>query len=191
MAVSNSTYKMAVASAGTLTPVFRINCGGNLITTTDGSPSWRADNVPGYFEGDGFIKYNALIADTSGVPWVKGSTIPDYIEETVYNTLFDSESYIGNNISDIRYEIPSGLVNGQYIVRIYTGDDTEETTNYFTSFINGIDTGNIFPYDLFGGNNITGIWDSPIIEVSDGSMSLYFEPYDYVFFMAIEILKID
>lgn len=191
MAVSNSTYKNAIAIAGNWVPVFRINCAGSLIIPPDSSPSWRNDSQPGYYEGDGFRKYNALYGNTSAVPWVKGATIPDYVQDSVYNTIYLSQSYIYDNLSDIYYEIYEELSVGTYMVRLYTGDDSGDTGYYFEGFLNEVPTGRIEPRVLFGGNYVTGVWDSIPFQILNGVLAIYLEPFPGVFFNAIEILKLE
>ncbi len=105
---------------------FRLNAGGNQITSTDIGPNWEEDSQNGAGSGGNFAVNTGTTTVTGGIPFdVRDASIPAYVNEMVFNQLFSEERYDLEGDPDMEYSLD--VNNGTYVVHMYFANSFEGT----------------------------------------------------------------
>ncbi|WP_274475905.1 malectin domain-containing carbohydrate-binding protein, partial [Mangrovimonas aestuarii] len=103
-----------------LTPIIRINAGGPEVTATDGGPNWEGNTASGAVSGTDYSVTSGGSFTINGTDLVyadRDPSIPDYIDETTYTTVMNSERSVGISSPPMVFSIP--IPNGDYLVNLY------------------------------------------------------------------------
>lgn len=119
---SSNTEDISIPLTAVITelfqPLYRINAGGSTVVATDGGPDWLGDNPIDssaiFTVNTGNIGSYELLYEN------RDSSIPSYIDESTFNSLFADERWDPSDGPEMLYSIP--LVNENYIVRLYIGN---------------------------------------------------------------------
>lgn len=101
-----------------VTPLVRINCGGEAVSNDQ--LNWVSDSVTGATSNTNFSVNTGNIFNANFSFENKNPSIPSYINEATFNSLFDQEKYDPAAFPEMEYQIP--ITNGNYIVNLYLGN---------------------------------------------------------------------
>uniref|UniRef100_UPI0023798E79 HYR domain-containing protein n=1 Tax=Mangrovimonas aestuarii TaxID=3018443 RepID=UPI0023798E79 len=103
-----------------INPIIRINAGGPEVTATDGGPNWEGNTASGAVSGTDYSVTSGGSFTINGTDLVyaeRDPSIPDYIDETTYTTVMNSERSVGISSPPMVFSIP--IPNGDYLVNLY------------------------------------------------------------------------
>lgn len=100
------------------TVLLRINGGGEVINTLDGSPSWVENSAQGPASTSLFEATSGKSGNNNFPLENRHESIPNYISDQEYIQIFNTERYTTD--ASMEYSIP--LPNGQYAVNLYLGN---------------------------------------------------------------------
>ncbi|MEL6358103.1 MAG: malectin domain-containing carbohydrate-binding protein, partial [Bacteroidota bacterium] len=100
-----------------LVPLVRINAGGVEVIATDAGPNWQANTDlnggASFTVSSPSNEVFSLFVPASG----RDASVPTYIDDVTYETLFETERFDGPGGEELQYFIP--LSNDDYIVKLY------------------------------------------------------------------------
>ncbi|WP_010180159.1 Kelch repeat-containing protein [Aquimarina agarilytica] len=99
-------------------PLVRINSGGSAITNSQ--LNWESNAISGASSNSIFSVNTGLIFNATFSYAERNPSIPSYIDETTFNSIFDQEKFDANASPEIEYQIP--IANGDYVVNFYLGN---------------------------------------------------------------------
>jgi len=180
------TFEVMVEQDFTI--LLRISGGGNVINTTDGTPSWMANYVQGPANTEAFEATSGKSGSNVFPLENRHASIPSYISDEEYVSIFNKERYTTD--ATMEYKIP--LPNGQYAVNLYLGNGYIGTSalgkRYYGLQIEGevVET-SIDLIERFG-HQIGGM-EQYLVTVTDGELNILFEKQkENPLFNGIEIL---
>ncbi|WP_170226046.1 malectin domain-containing carbohydrate-binding protein [Robertkochia marina] len=113
-------------------PVYRINVGGaTSVSATDGGPDWEQNPDNDYYRGVLYEMKGGIIGVGNLSYADRDSSIPPYIDESVYNQLYASERHIDSLNNEMEFEVV--LPDGLYTLNLYTGRIDEANATYQVS----------------------------------------------------------
>ncbi|WP_405397996.1 PQQ-dependent sugar dehydrogenase [Maribacter sp. Asnod2-G09] len=156
--------------------VFRIKSAGPTVPSTDGGPDWLGGAPSGAHSGTGYSVNTGVSAPATGMLYVdRDPSIPSYIDQTTYGSLFSHERWDGPGAPEMQYSVP--LPNGDYRVNIYVGNFCSCTDEVGERVFGITVEGNVVRngLDLITefGHRSGGMLSYPVT-VSDGSLQLGF-----------------
>lgn len=114
-----------ILNAEDLIPVVRINAGGAKVSANDNGPDWLADNTGGNQGYSAFsVNTGNVYGGTSLNYFDRDSSIPEYIDQELFEALYSSEKYDPASSPPMVYNIP--LPEGNYTVNLYFGTSYSE-----------------------------------------------------------------
>ncbi|WP_162558723.1 PKD domain-containing protein [Robertkochia solimangrovi] len=158
-------------------PVFRINAGSTVdIATVDNGPDWVATPVNGTYIGADYSVNTGYNFSTSFLYANHDESIPDYITEDLYTTLYATERYDVATGEEMEFKIP--LENGTYKINLYLGTAYDGTMNegdrsFNILLENNVVESNFDPVAAFGFG--VGAIKSYDVTLTDGELNLSFE----------------
>ncbi|WP_242015683.1 malectin domain-containing carbohydrate-binding protein, partial [Robertkochia marina] len=157
-------------------PVARINVGGNsTVTSSDNGPDWESNPTNNAYQGASY-SVNTGINATASFDFVnRSNSIPNYIDENIFNGIFQNERWDPTEGEEMEFQIP--LDNGEYTVNLFVGNSYNLTNlsgdRIYDIFIEGnIVADNFDPIATFG-HQVAGMLSYPVI-VSDGVLNIGF-----------------
>ncbi|SFZ94054.1 Por secretion system C-terminal sorting domain-containing protein [Flaviramulus basaltis] len=168
-------FNWSIIDSNSITPLYRINTGGPLLTATDSDIDWEANTTQGAYNGTNY-SVNTGSPYTHGVTNItRHESIPDYIDTATFNTIFNTERY--DNTAAPEMEFTFTVPNAYYIVNIY-----------MSNTYNGIDGAGERVFDIALEDNVVrsnldlvaefghrvGVMLSFPITVSDGVLNIEF-----------------
>ncbi|NKI32006.1 PQQ-dependent sugar dehydrogenase, partial [Croceivirga thetidis] len=156
--------------------VYRINCGGQTIPSTDSGPNWANDSGQGFFNGTGHSVNTGNLGGTGGISnSVRHFSVPSYIGAELYQNIFASQRWDPGESPEMTYNIP--IQNGDYSVNLYVGNDFGGTgeigDRVFDITIEGLIVESDFdPVSEFG-HLVGGMLSYPVT-ISDGVLNIGF-----------------
>ncbi len=106
----------------TYVPIVRVNAGGAIIAATDGGPDWELNDVTGNYTGNSYTVDSGSTYSTGSIDYNnKHLSIPTYIDQSTYESLYISERY-----NELTFTFP--IPNGDYIVNLYVGNTYSGTS---------------------------------------------------------------
>ncbi|PZX52090.1 malectin domain-containing carbohydrate-binding protein, partial [Algoriphagus chordae] len=107
--------------------LLRINVGGNLIEDeSEIDVDWLANNTNGSFQSTNFsVNAGTNSAYAGNGISTRDASIPAYIDNSTFSTLFQTERY-NSSAGDMIYSIP--LPNGEYDINLYFGNSYSGTS---------------------------------------------------------------
>ncbi|MBR9776831.1 MAG: PKD domain-containing protein [Cytophagales bacterium] len=180
------TFEVMVEQDFTI--LLRINGGGELINTTDGSPSWVENSAQGPANTSLFEATSGKSGNNVFPLENRHESIPSYITDEEYVQIFNTERYTTND--SLEYAIP--LPNGQYAVNLYLGNGYIGTSalgkRYYGISIEGevVET-SLDLIDRFG-HQVGGMQQYQV-NITDGELNIRFDKQkENPLFNGIEIL---
>ena len=153
----------------------RINAGGTLVSATDGGGDWQANDSNGPFVGNGFTVNTGLTFNSNLLFADKHSSIPAYIDEATFNSLFAKERFDNPNGQEMEFKVP--LQNGTYMVNLYMGNSFDGTSGVGQRVFDIEIEGNLVENDLdliaSFGHKVGGML-SYEIPLTDGELNIKF-----------------
>lgn len=175
--ISSDAVMMSFTWVVEETTIFRINSGGEEVTAGDQGPSWEDNSQNSFQQGD---NYSVNVGITTGFGTVttyenRDSSVPAYIDESTFNTLFQNERFDPVALPEMEYNLPLG--DGDYVVNLYLGNSFSSTSQIgdrvFDIFIEGALVENDFDMIAAFGNEVGGMLTYPVT-VSDGELNIEF-----------------
>ncbi|MCL6260423.1 Ig-like domain-containing protein, partial [Aquiflexum sp. TKW24L] len=118
------SFEISVVRANQI--LYRINGGGKEVIGENNAPTWVPNDQNGMFDGVGY-SVNGGTASSSSFQFAnKHSSVPSYISESTFNSVFGSQRE-KTNTGNMRFNIP--LANGVYIVNFYVGENGAGSVN--------------------------------------------------------------
>ncbi|MBL7474052.1 PKD domain-containing protein [Robertkochia sp. 1368] len=174
-----------------LLPVFRINTGGNLVNALDEGPDWLGDISNGAQQYEDFsVTTGNVFGGTELNYFDRHPSIPDYIDQDIFEKLFSTERYDTSSPPEMAYSIP--LPNGNYTVHLYFGTSYEPTkdldSRIFTISLEGQEVNPSFDVIRNFGFKVAGML-SYSTTVEDGVLDIAFgNVVQNPFINAIEVM---
>ena len=106
-------------------PYLRINTAGAEIEANDAGPNWLANATEGQILSEDYTVNTGEIATFNLLYDNKHNSIPDYINESTFNSLFANERWDNVNGAEMEFTIP--VPNGSYIVNLFVGNGFDGT----------------------------------------------------------------
>ena len=124
---SGSTEPLSIPIQATVTPeplrtspILRINAGGSAVPATDSGPDWIANVQESDTNTAYQINEGSNTSKFSFNPANRHSSIPDYIDDATYTSIFGTERWDPSAAPEMEYSIP--VENGNYILNLYMGN---------------------------------------------------------------------
>jgi hypothetical protein len=154
--------------------LFRINAGGQVKSGINGAPNWNDNRESGSVSGDGYTVNKGTVNNASLYWENKHSSIPSYIDENTFESIFANERE-SEGSGNMIFNIPIGT--GTYKVNLYLANSSTATANvgsrvFDIKLENNIVLSNIDLIQRFG-QQVGGMIQS-IIEVTDGTLNIEF-----------------
>ena len=152
----------------------RINTAGILVSATDGNSDWLANDTSGAFSNANYSVNTGNNA--SGTATItRHSSIPSYVDQATFDTLFTSERWDPSSSPEMEYTIP--VVNGDYNVNLYMTNKTTHTSTVGTRVFDIEIEGTVVKDDLdliteFG-HRVGGMLSFPVT-ITDGAVNIRF-----------------
>ncbi|SFZ92719.1 Uncharacterized conserved protein YjdB, contains Ig-like domain [Flaviramulus basaltis] len=105
----------------------RINTGGGVLVATDTGVDWEANASSGAITGSGYAVNTGTIYDHNLTNITRHSSIPDYIDNQTFNTLFTTERSDLQSAPELEFTFP--LDNADYLVNLYMGNMYDGSEN--------------------------------------------------------------
>ena len=156
-------------------PIFRINAGGAEIAATDNGPDWLANNTTDEIITEEYSVNTGNIFTGNLDYSNKDNSIPEYIDEDTYNSIFLNERWDSDAGEEMEFNIP--MSNGSYLVNLYVansfgGSDGPGDRIFDISIENEIVEDDLDLIPLFG-HQSGGIL-SYSVDVEDGELNISF-----------------
>ncbi|NAS12383.1 malectin domain-containing carbohydrate-binding protein [Poritiphilus flavus] len=97
----------------------RINAGGGFLSATDSGSDWVANDGPGGYTGSGYSVNNGNIFNGGLLFSNRHSSVPSYVDEATFNTIFAQERYSDPG-ENMEFTVP--MINGDYTVNLFLGN---------------------------------------------------------------------
>jgi hypothetical protein len=170
---------------------FRLNAGGTAFTATDGELDWVANNTTGAVNGLGYSVNTGNITTGNLIYANRDNSIPSYIDEATYNTIFAQERWDPPALPEMQFDIP--LPNGDYIINLYLGNSFSGTSTIgsriFSISVEGILAIDNLDLVAIFGNQSGGMISVPV-SLTDEVLNVLFERVvENPLINAIEILN--
>ncbi len=173
---------------------YRLNAGGNQITSTDIGPNWEEDSQSGAGTGGNFSVNTGTTIGFGGVPYEsRDPSIPAYISEMVFDQIFAEERFDPNGLPDMEYTLD--LENGSYVVNLYFANSFDDLNQVGDRIFDILIEGNAVENNLdlveeFG-HDVAGML-SYSVTVTDGTLNIGFgREVENPTISAIEVYKVD
>jgi hypothetical protein len=155
---------------------FRLNAGGNTVSSSDGEIGWVANNTPGAVNGMGYTVNTGNVAPSLLAYENRHISIPSYIDEATYNAIFAQERWDSSSGQEMQFNIP--LPNGDYIVNLFMGNYNLPTSEIGERIFNISVEGTLLVDNLdliaeFG--QLKGGMISLPVSLMDGEVNILFE----------------
>ncbi len=173
---------------------YRINAGGEAVTATDNGPDWRFNAAPGAYTGGIYSVNTGLIVTSGLLNENRHSSVPAYVDETVFNQLFAQERYDTPSGQEMQFILP--VENGDFAVNLYIGNAFTGTSQVgqrvFDIDIEGALVENDLDIISRFGDQVGGMLSYPVT-VADGELNITFlhDIAENPLINAIEIFEID
>lgn len=172
-------------------PIFRLNAAGDQVEADDAETDWFSNDTEGSATEVGY-SVTAGFNYNDSATLSRHASIPDYITEQTFLSIFDQERFNRTTSPVMEYQIPMEI--GNYNVNIYMGNVYDQTSNVgdrlFDIEIEGIVVGeNIDLVEMFG--HQFGGMVTYRVGVADGTLNVRFLHVDgknNPIFNALEVL---
>ncbi|WP_157614270.1 malectin domain-containing carbohydrate-binding protein, partial [Pseudotamlana agarivorans] len=157
-------------------PVVRINA-GSLVTipSTDFGPDWESNPSDGVYNGTSYSVSDGNTFESSLSYTNKDNSIPNYIDESTFNGLFNSERWDPSTGPEMNFSIP--LPNGDYVINLFLGNSYEGTKNIgdriFDVLLEGVVVEDNLDLVATYGHQVAGMLSYPVT-VNDGVLNISF-----------------
>lgn len=173
---------------------YRLNAGGNQITSTDAGPNWEEDSQSGAGTGGNFSVNTGTTIGFGGVPFdTRDASIPAYIGEMVFDQMFSEERFDPVAAPDLEYSL--SLDNGTYVVHLYFANSFDDLNQVGDRIFDILIEGNVVENNLdlveeFG-HDVAGMLAFPV-NLTDNELNIAFgREVENPMVNAIEVYKVD
>ncbi|MCL6275559.1 PKD domain-containing protein [Muricauda sp. 2012CJ35-5] len=175
--------------------VNRINAAGSEVSSTDIGSVWEDNSNVGAQSGNAYSVNTGLITNTLGsIEYAnRDSSIPAYVNNSVFDALFAQERYDESTNPVMEYDI--AVSNGDYVVHMFMGNSFTGTQNVgdrvFDILMEGVVVGDNIDLITEFGHQVAGMMAYPVT-VSDGELNISFgHVVENPLINAIEVYAVD
>ncbi|WP_044633988.1 malectin domain-containing carbohydrate-binding protein, partial [Neotamlana sedimentorum] len=188
----STTFNWVIMNDVSLEPFLRINSGGTTINDAESGINWEQNNIAGSYTGSNFFVNTGKVYANGVSNLTRHNSIPDYISESLFTSLFATERYDDLATPEMKYSI--SVPNDDYVVNLYLCNTFDGTQNVDDRVFNILIENNAAYTELdlvieFG-HQTAGMLSYPV-SVTDGVLDIEFlHNTDNPLVNAIEIMSL-